>query len=461
MPAILGFFIDAQIDQYAFGAKLNGELVKDCLSYDIYGSILNNKSALFDQTNQIVRAPEYGHRHDGARGFGSINYVVAGRLQWYPIKEADKRKVYLEPYVVYNHNPEIRLDLIHDGISDLATFGLMGEYAFGPIEAGFEYGFNRGRLHAFGIDRNKITLLDEGGTAVVVNDQVIDLATGSLAAVTDKHQAIINTSAETQQQNNKLISTFPPLKNRRFRFRDPYTINYRGFFLVADASYIWCKDMFKISAAIGLASGGEDPRKALALGKATCNTVDYEGFITLNESYAGKRVSSTLFFNGFGTFPRIIDIGLEGLLPDATVLNLTGFTNLIYLGASCDYNYKNSFHIWRINPNLLFYWTEEPASKFNSQKHPRIAESYLHRRRLIDNFLGTEINIICENELLKDFTLFIMGAIFIPGFHFREIKGMPLNDAHRTYIEQGHCPRESLLGNDPAYFINIGCKYTF
>ncbi len=457
MPPALGFFIDTQIDQYAFGAKLSGEIIKDQVTYDIYGALFNNRSATFEETNRLIRDHEYGYRGDSARGFGSINYVVASQVQWYPIKENDQRKILLEPYVVYNHNPEVRLDLLHDGISDLATFGLMCEWSIGSVEGGFEGAFNRGQLHAFGIDRNMIVLENNDDKVVIADDQVLDKKTESDALVTDANQKAIALSPFGAQQNGKMINDM--LQNKKFRFRDPFEVRYRGAFFVADASYIFCKDIFKVSAALGIATGGEDPRKALALGKS--KSVDYTGFITLNESYAGKRVASVLFFNGFGTFPRIIDIGLEGLLPDATVLNITGFTNLMYLGASCDYNYKNNFQRWRLCPNLLFYWHEQPACKYESKKHSRIPDAFIYRPKILDTFLGTEINIIGEIEVLKDLTFFILGGLFIPGFHFRQIKGMPLNDAQAVYIQEKKGPRESLLGNDNAFVLDIGIKFTF
>ncbi len=478
LPAALGFFIDAQIDQYAFGAKLSGELEKDRLSYDIYGAFFNNRSATFEQTNARIRAHEFGHRLDGARGFGIINYVVAARLQWYPIKindqKDDQKKVYFEPYAVYNHNPELRLDLFSDGVSDLATFGLMAECAFGPIECGFEGAFNRGQLHAFGIDRNTIVLADDDGKLIVTHDQVSDIKTGSDALVADaQQQAAIVRSPQTQRSNNKMIALANEetaigdhiprnsLQNKKWRYREPFDVHYRGYFFVADASYIFCKDVLKASLAIGIASGGEDPRKALALGKESRSTIDYDGFITLDSSYAGKRVSSMLFFNGFGTFPRVIDIGLEGLMPDATVLNITGFTNLIYMGASVDYNYKNSFHKWRVSPNLLFFWQEEPARKFESIKHPRNSALLLHRPQIMDHFLGTEVNILAEIEAVKDFTFFVLAGLFVPGFHFREMRGMPFNATQARFINDKKGPRESLLGDDSAYFFDVGFKYTF
>ena len=351
--------------------------------------------------------------------------------------------------------------MFSDGVSDLATFGLMAEFANGPIEGGFEYAFNRGHLNAFGIDRNTLVLTDDEGKLIVMHDQVGTIDGADVLAGDPLRAAQITRSAQGQCHNEAAIGRPNALRNKKWRYRDPFEVHYRGYFFVADASYIFCKDIFKASLAVGIASGGEDPRKALALGKSSSRSVDYDGFITLNESYAGKRVTSTLFFNGFGTFPRVIDIGLEGLMPDATVLNLTGFTNLIYAGVSVDYNYKNTFRKWRVSPNLLFYWQEEPASKFESKKHPRKAGLFLHRPQIMDNFLGTEFNILGEIETLKDLTFFALAGFFVPGFHFRQMKGVPLNDAQAAYIKERRGPRVPLLGDDSAYFFDIGFKYTF
>ena len=216
-----------------------------------------------------------------------------------------------------------------------------------------------------------------------------------------------------------------------------------------------------MSAALGIATGDEDPRKALALGRSDIRSVDYNGFITLNESYAGKRVTSMLFFNGFGAFPRVFDLGLEGVTQDMTVNNITGFSNLIYAGVSCDYHYKNTARTWRVSPNLLFYWQEEAACRFETTVHPSKPHIPWHKPHFVDNFLGTELNILAQIEALKDLTFFTLAGVFVPGYHFDEIKGMPLNDAQATFVKEKTGPREALLGHDSAYFINFGLKYTF
>ena len=79
-------------------SKFSGDLCKDRLSYDLYGTILANCSATFEQTHGKIRTHQYGHRADSARGFGSINYLVASRLHWYALPTTDTKKVYFEPY---------------------------------------------------------------------------------------------------------------------------------------------------------------------------------------------------------------------------------------------------------------------------------------------------------------------------------------------------------------------------
>ena len=83
-PSDLGFYMEVGIDQYAFGGKLSGDIIKDQLIYDIYGGMLNNLSDSFDNTNLKIRGQQFGYRQDQARGFGIINYVVAARVILYP-----------------------------------------------------------------------------------------------------------------------------------------------------------------------------------------------------------------------------------------------------------------------------------------------------------------------------------------------------------------------------------------
>ena len=483
MPSFVGFFTEVYVDQYAWGAKLVGELSKDQLFYTLYGSIFHNVSAFFEQTNERVRSSEYGRRFDAARGFGALNYLAAARLQWYPLGKSELKQLYIEPYILYNYDPLIRVEPRAHGVSKLITFGLMCEFTSECYEWGFECGFNRGGQRLLGVDRNSLVLEDRNGSVLFANDEVADSKTGLDALITSRNQNIIDNSARTQFQNEKLIGG--GLVNERHRFQDPYLVRYRGLFFVVDASYIFKKDILKGSVALGMATGDRDPRlKVQLLAPGASRFIDYDGFIAINETYAGKRVTSSLFFNGFGAFPRVFDFGIIDMPDNAPVLIASGFTNLIYAGASMDYYYKNNFHDWHLNPNILFFWHETPSADFVTIKSSllpqklAISETFSPRDgvpkdpnkptlasiripRLLSSFLGVELNMLAEIELLKDFTFFTIAALFIPGFHFKQMRGFPMPSDHKTFVKEKQHTRAARFGNDLAYFVDLGFKFMF
>ena len=455
LPFFVGFFIDYAIDQYPFGASLSGDICKDRLSYDLYGTILANGSATFDQTDERIRTHQYGHRADSARGFGSINYLVASRLQWYAVPTTDEKKVYFEPYALYNWNPELTVEFLDDAVSSLSTFGLMAEFTFGPVEWGFECACNRGEQKVFGVDRTATSLENREGVVVVVNEKVIDTTTGLDALVIPEHQAIIQTSAQAQSANGRYIS--PTLRNAH-RFRDPYILKYRGSFFVLDASYVIKKDVLKLSAALGIATGDHNPRVEIEL-EPDRRIRDFTGFISINDSYGGKRVTSSLFLVSRIDAPRVTDFGFEGLDVSVPFMNAARFTNIIYAGVSADYQYKATIGHWHINPNLLWYWQEVPSRRFESKKQP--TKPSVHIPKEMDTFLGTELNVLAELEFYKSCTFFLVGALFLPGSHYKQMKGIPLTDDQIRFVKQKEGPCEPLLGSDTACLINFGLNIAF
>ena len=274
-PSDLGFWAEPGIDQYAFGGKLSGDIVKEQLVYDLYGAILNNLSDTFDNTNQKIRGQEFGYREDQARGFGIINYVVAARLIWLP-KFAGKTKMRVEPYILYNHNPEQRVEFIGDAKSDLCTIGIAGEFEFGTnFECGFDTAYNFGKQTVYGWDRNLIRLENRAGTAVIVNSQVRQAPPGEvpnarrspLALKVTENQNIINLSAQAGEENGKVIGTnaLGTLINGLHRFTEPSFNKYRGMMIVYDMGYyIWKPDV-KICATFGLATGDRKPKQRSAI----------------------------------------------------------------------------------------------------------------------------------------------------------------------------------------------------
>ena len=162
-----------------------------------------------------IRGQQYGHRNDQARGFGIINYIVAARVRWFPSFQGERTKARIEPYALYNHNPEQRVEFTGDAKSDLFTMGLAGEFEFGRFEAGFDTAFNFGKQTVFGWDRNIIRLDNKAGTAVVVNSRVRqsppgmvpNAMTSPLALKVSANQNIINLSPQAATENGQVIGT--------------------------------------------------------------------------------------------------------------------------------------------------------------------------------------------------------------------------------------------------------------
>lgn len=463
----LGYYNEVAIDQYAFGGKLSGDIIKDKVTYDIYGAILDTKCSTFDYTNHNIRGQQYGHRLDQARGFGVMNYVAAGRLRWTPSYGPDIA-VRLEPYALFNHTPEQRIELPADARSNLITVGMAGEFEQGNLEWGFDTAFNFGRQLVYGFDRNIIRLENRAGTAVVVNSRVKQAPPGEvpsqsspLALRVGENQTIINQSAETSQENGQIIGTnsLGTLINDGFRFSDPYENRFRGAMFVWDMGYFICKPDLKICAGFGYASGDANPNKDEQYPGDSDVDGEYEGFIGLQEVYSGTRVKSALYLAGAGKIPRPLAFPSE-LTLDPVATTISRFSNLIYVGASTYWRPTWSVKKWSVNPNVLAYWSDYTSPFFDATIQRN------SRTRFARNYLGLEVNVFVEAELLTDLRYFLVAAIFFPGSHYKDIKGRPLTRAQAAFLNNIDRtgivnPRVPLLGADACYFLNTGLEYRF
>ncbi|MBA2307524.1 hypothetical protein H0W26_05310 [Candidatus Dependentiae bacterium] len=467
-PSDIGFFSEYSVDQYAFGGKLSGDIVKDRLVYDIYGAILDSKANAFDQTNLKIRGQQYGHRQDQARGFGIINYVVAGRLKWHPLLGNQKAKIRLEPYALYNRNPEQRIEFTGDARSDLFTLGISGEFEFGNFECGFDTAFNLGHQTVLGWDSNTLQISNVNGIVVVNNTRVKQAPPGEQttqsspsALKVSKNQNIINLSPQAESENGQIIGTnsLGSLLNAPNRFSDPYINKYRGFMFVYDMGYFVCKPDIKLCAAFGYASGDANPNKDEEFVGDSQVDGEYEGFIGLQESYSGTLVRSAFLLSGSGKVPRPLSFPSEEVL-DPFATSVSRFTNLVYAGASAYYRPSWSRKKWSYNVNLLGYWTDFSSPFFDR----RTVQNSLNR--FARNYLGTELNVFIEAQLIEDLRFFTIAALFIPGSHYRDIKGRPLSKAQQSFLDNFDKTgiinaRVPLLGTDKSYFVNMGFEYRF
>ncbi|MBI2775553.1 hypothetical protein HYX58_06090 [Candidatus Dependentiae bacterium] len=479
----LGFFSDTTIDQYAYGFKLSGDFFPSKLTYDVYGAILENKSGSFSNTSLKNRGQHFGHRLDQERGPGKINFVVAGRLRWTPVRQPCGF-LQFEPYIMYNRAPEQLVEIPADSRGQLGTIGLASEFTNGNWEGGFDFAKNFGVQDVFGIDRNRIDFENRfipnpalptapNATVVVVNSRVVTQDPNVVAkpakafydtsSVEGKQaQQIINTSAEDASQNGQRIGTLPSgveLFNDLNRFRNPHRNIFEGWMIVADVAY-WMKNRtVRVAGTFGYATGDEDPNQNLDDPNGSLVDGNFKGFIGLQELYSGNRVQSAFFLGGAGRIPRPLTVPNpeEGLAELPSLVS--GFTNLMFVGGSVNWFPKTKRTVG-VRPNILTYWQTFHTKKFD------VATGQSSPTDFARNFLGTEINTFIDVELIKDLKGFLVGSVFFPGAHYKDIKGTPLSkdqlkildNVDVTGITDDKLP---LLGVDTAFTLNVGLEYRY
>ena len=465
-PEILGFWSDGAIDQYAFGAKFSGDLFPKILSYDLYTAILQNNSGSLADTEKRILAQEFGGLESPERGFGKVSYVVAGRFNWTVFDNSWLGRMTLEPYGLYNNDPEQKIEFPADATSKLGTAGLAGEFYGNRFECGFDYAVNFGQQRVKGWDRNIVKEDNKGGIVVLVNDNVTATYTNLQGAeVTEAApyvpgsdaQKIINTTFRNESQNNQEIGTVDSLgyltsittspivlKNSIGRFGNPYTNKYEGWMFVTDAAYSLCKNKdLQIAVAAGITSGDDNPNFETKDG-------EYNGFIGLQEVYSGKRVRSVFLLGGAGRLKRLLSTpgSTEIQAPSRKAQAISGFTNLVFCGTSLKWKPKEWKKPFEINPNVLALWQERQIGNART-------------------FLGVETGLFINWSLLKDLKLFWVSSMFFPGSHYKDRMGTPvLTEEERAFVDSENPTglkqdRITGLGNNVAYTFNMGLIYAF
>lgn len=511
----IGFYSDSAIDQYAFGANLNGQLWGSALTYDFYAALLRNNSNGLADTAAKVMGQEYGRRDCPERGFGKINFVVAGRTVWTPFSNDCCGTLTLEPYWLYNSDPEQKVDFDFDASSKLGTFGLAGEYIRDRFECGFDTAVNVGSQSVRGWDRNAIQLKNRNGKAYFINSHVVagvdplnpgaadvNLYKVPYATTVVAHdgttqnskelQKIVWSADQTEAQNGKQIGTsvvlqntstlealeLPygagqaintanpvPLFNTKDRFRNAYKNDYRGWMFIGDAAYWFRKDRLRVAFMGGVASGDNDPNVAPNIDGR------YDGFIGLQEGYCGDRVKSVFVLGGSGKLKRPLSfISDPTVQPDDFDSFVSGFTDLALAGGSLFWQSPKACKPYDVHANILGYW-------FRKQKPAFDAVTGLNADRCASRFMGTEFNVLTRVKLFKNLKLIGVASFFVPGYYYSDIKGKPFNkdqkkaldgfkDAYKEVTDREDVSGfedEALpnVGTDLAYTLNVGLEFTF
>jgi hypothetical protein len=506
-PDFIGWDPASAVDQYAPGFKLSGTLIKDhVLDYDLYAAIDDNFSDSFNAVNLKTQGQFYGHRFNQARGFGIIDYTLAGRLKWTPVEDKE-HKIYIEPYALFSDIRSQRVEVPGDASSKLGTFGLAVEAKRCDIEVGFEIAHNIGNQHVKGLDRNIVTKesriinatdpvtgLPSGdiNIPVFVNSHVVTVPTDPTlksvkagfnvdkklqAAIDAPMQSSVSCSSLEYLNNQEISGVGVPnpggvnnpikVKNAADRFRDPYVNEFCGTMMVADASYK-IKSNLKLTGTLGFASGDENPNKDLdELGESSVDGT-YCGFIGLQEIYSGKRVRSLIVLNGTGKFPRILSYPVSNEFNPGVVafpvnnfptVVYSHFTNLAFFGLGLWYETEDCYRKWEINPNILTYWQPTPPRIFD-KVNGVTKESYANKH------LGTELNLYVDTFVQPGLRIYLATGIFISGKYYDDVKGHPLTKAEKTYLDSRDRTGEPVdftpvLGNDNMLTINAGIEYRF
>ncbi len=468
LPADLGFYFENAIDQYGFGALLTGEVLKDTLYFDLYTQIIENEADTFANTADQILEQVLNHRQDPERGFGVINYVVAARLRWNPKFDNPKASARIEPYALYNHDPEQTVVILGDAKSDLFTIGLAVESEFDRFNWGFDTAWNMGRQTLYGIDTNMIQVALVNGVAVANNSQVLQAPPGQEttssspnALFNNDNQNIIYESPATSLDNGMIIGTneFGTLLNSTSRFVDPSYNLYRGIMFVFDMGYYFIKPDLLVCGGFGFASGDANPtRDEQFIGDSDFNKV-YEGFIGLEESYSGIRIKSAFLLAGSARIPRPLSFPSQSL-QEPTVSSISRFSDIVYVGASATWRPSWSCRQWSINPNLIAYWTDYSAPFFDETTVANTTS------RFARNYLGTEANAFIEAQMMPELKFFAVVAFFVPGSFYRDSAGRPLDSQQTTFLDNLDITgltniRQPLLGYDKAYSATCGFEYIF
>ena len=469
---LLGFYTEDIIDQYAFGGKLSGFIIDPVLTYDLYTALLNNKCSSLGDTAEHVYGQEYGRLNFPERGFGKVKFLVAGRVIWSPLDEKVCGKLNIEPYWLYYNEPEQRVEFLGDAKTVLGTIGLASEYIGQRVEGGFDWAVNIGFQDVKGWDRNTITINDIDGSLIEINSHVIYKKRENAPKKDDKKmpyiagkiQNSINNTTRSEANNGKLIGEVQLpfygsnttetvfMYNAKNRFRDPYVNKFDGWMFVADGALKTPDDTFQFAGTVGFASGDENPNRGNKDGV-------YSGFVGIQEIYWGKRVKSAFLLGGAGKLKRPLSLPVSKT-QGRYASTVSSFTNIRFVGWAI--NKKKTWQDERkltFNPNILFYWQDEPSPCFDIDTKRDV-------KGRAEQFLGTELNVFLDYWAMKNFKMYFVASVFIPGGHFDDIQGKPISAAQvkaldkldRTGFNKEFVPN---ISNDTAATFNLGFEYVF
>jgi hypothetical protein len=189
----------------------------------------------------------------------------------------------------------------------------------------------------------------------------------------------------------------------------------------------------------------------------------FSGFVSLQELYSGYRVQSVFVLGGTGKAPRPLSIPVGTDVNDRVPSSVTGFTNIAFVGSGIHWFPTYHKRSIGVRSNILGFWQPKSTNAFDRATSQSLADVKARK------YLGTELNLFADVDLLDDFDsfkLFAVSSIFIPGGYYKDIKGTPLSkddlkaldSLDKTGITDDNNP---FISDNVAYTLNVGIELRF
>ncbi len=447
-------------DQSAPAILISGEIVRDVVSYDLYYTKFEDKSNTLGDTFNHVKANHIGRELNPWRGTSKDNELWAARIKWNAFDDQDGR-LDLEPYIFYNEASDLNVESVADAKSMLGTVGLALEWSYSNFEFGGEIAFNYGHQILRCIDRNRIKIVRDPSSGCLKEVYTkVSYGGQDQATVTENLKGLVEANLPTACQCDDLdmfngkefgADRSGGFTNASDRFRPERRVDYRGWMFTFDMAYFLEEYNTKFATGYAYASGDTDPNSSSL---DSCPIVKYNGFVGINENYAGTRI------------PSLMVLDARKLARPLTVDNETtfsisdnSFTDMHIVGAGLTWTpMKNDPTKMSINPNVLAFWKAHRTRRFNFCEQ-------VFTNACASRFLGTEFNVFFNYEMLRDLQLYAKFAVFFPGTFYSHSRGVLLASAAFLGLDRrdstGFDSPNYGLDRDTAYYANIGAEYKF
>lgn len=484
------------------GILLRSQILND-LHFDAYFMKWLEVDANLDDVMYPSRAQRLGTKRT-ERGANKDRYNLAIRFDYTP-EEKDLGQLWLQPYWVFTHAPELSVEFESDAKADLHTLGLMIDYDYNGFEVNCELAGQFGDQTMFAIDRNvqQLSRSNSDGSVEEIfshiffdsntsRDQVpVSNVLGENPSPQDYQPQkyltyVVNASynRNTEMQGTQVINANKSGQKRVYnsnlfgnaRFRPRYTLEHQGFMALLDVGYSFKKHPFRVGGALGHISGDNYPYNEEVSKK-------YHGFIPMRSRYKGMQVKNTLIFDRL-VIPRPLNISYRTMY---AYNNLKDLSNLQFIGLGATWYPLNKKETCSINSDLMFFWESSTLYKWDKKGHhpnPAIEQQIAYDRAYLgflgvtpqypvidttnkgwlssetaSRFLGAELDMRADWTPIKDLSFKGQVCLFFPGQIYDDLEGQP--NILTQYVDNQRQIHYESLGDKFAFALIAGIDYKF